>query len=76
MDVAFYENVVSALVEGTAVTRPLHMSCFGEVHLLHTNSIWDLPEVLEEATYEKSSDTWHQGLPMGPQWEGGNGYGQ
>ena len=38
-----------------------------------TRSIWDLPEVLEEATFENSSgcmspdpgDTWHQ---MSPQW--------
>ena len=78
MDLAFNGKVMLALLkEDTAVTRPLHTGCFGEVHLLHTNSIWDLPEVLEEATFEISSgsmspdlgDTWHQGLPMSPQWE-------
>ena len=71
--------MLALLTEDTAVTRPLHTSCFGEVHLLHTNSIWDLPEVPEEeTTFEISSgsvsqdlgDTWHQGLPMSPQWEG------
>ena len=48
MDLAFYGNFLLAfLKEDTAVTRPLHTSCFGEVRLLHTSSIWDLPEVLE-----------------------------
>ena len=74
---SFYGTVVLALLKGdTAVTRPLHTSCVGEVHLLHTNSIWDLAEVLEEATSQMSSgstspdlrDTWHQGRPMSPQW--------
>ena len=27
----------------------------GEVHSLYTSSMWDLPEVLEEATFEVSS---------------------
>ena len=33
------------IMEGirTAVPRPLHANYFGEVHLLHTNGIWDLP---------------------------------
>ena len=56
----------------------METSCFREVYLLHTISIWDLPEVLEEATSGISSgsmspdldDTWHQGLPTSPQWEG------
>ena len=53
---SFYGNVVLALLKGdTAVTRPLHTSCVGEVHLLHTKSIWDLAEVLEEATSQMSS---------------------
>ena len=44
MDLAFYGKGRLALSkEGTAVTRPRHTSCFGEVHLLHTNGIWDLP---------------------------------
>ena len=48
MDLAFCGNVVLALVkEDTTVTRPLHMSSFGEVHSLHTNSIWDILEVFE-----------------------------
>ena len=56
MDFAFYGKVMSALLkEDIAVTRPLHTSCFGDVHLLHTSSIWDLPEILEKATKEISS---------------------
>ena len=47
-------------------------------HELRDLSIWDLPEVAEEAPYEPSSgsmspdlgDTWQQGMPMSPQWEG------
>ena len=78
MDLVVYGKVMLALLqEDTAVTRPLHTSCFGDVHFLHTNGSKDLPEVLEEATCENSSgcmsrdlgDTWHQGLPMSPQWE-------
>ena len=76
MDLAFFGNVALALLkEDIAVTRPLHTSCFGEVHLIHTNSTWDFPEVLEDGTSEMSSgsmspdlgDTWHQGFPMSPQ---------
>ena len=41
-------------------------------------SIWDFPEVAEEAPNQPSSgsrfpdlgDTWQQGLLMSPQWEG------
>ena len=56
MDLALYGDVVLALLkEDTTVTRPLHTSCFGEVHFFHTNSIWDLPEIWEEATSEMSS---------------------
>ena len=70
----------------TAVTRPLYMSSFDEVHSPQTNSIWDLPEVLEDVTSDRDdtdsmsrgsmspdlSDMWHQ-EPAGtsPQWEGG-----
>ena len=51
MDLAFCGNVMLAFLKDyTAVTRPLHTSCFGEVHLLHTNSIWDLPEVIDDVT--------------------------
>ena len=60
------------------MSRPLHTSCFGEVHLLREMSIWDLPDVAQEAPYEPSSgsmspdlgDTWRQGMSMSPQWEG------
>ena len=81
---AFYGKVMLAVFkEDTAVTRPLHTSCFGEVHLLHTKSIWDFPEVLEEATFEISSgsmspdlsDTWHQGGAHEPAVGGRTGTG-
>ena len=70
--------MLGLLREDTAVSRPLHTSCFGEVHLLRELSIWDLPEVAEEAPHDPSSgskspdfgDTWRQGMPMSPQWEG------
>ena len=43
LDLAFCGNVMLALLrEDTAVSRPLHTSCFGEVHLLREMSIWDL----------------------------------
>ena len=69
---------LALLREDTAVSRPLHTSCFGEVHLLRELGIWDLLEVAEEAPYEPSSgsmspdlgDTWRLGMPMSPQWEG------
>ena len=62
--------MLALLKEDTAVTRPLHTSGFSEVHQLHMINIWDLPEVLEEATSEISSgrlypdfgDTWHLGV--------------
>ena len=38
----------------TAVTRPLHTSYFGEVHLLHTNSILDLFEVIDDVASDPS----------------------
>ena len=63
MDLAFYGNVMLALLrEDTAVTRALHTSRFGEVHLLRENSIWGFPEVLQEALYEISSGS------MSPIW--------
>ena len=74
MELVLCGNAMLALLkEDTAVTRPLHTSGFGEVHSLYTSSIWDFPEVLEEATFEVSSggmspdlgDTWHQGLRDG-----------
>ena len=76
MDLAFFGNVMFALLrEDTAVTRPRHELFRRSAR---ESSIWDLPEVLEEAPYEISSgsmspdlnDTWHQGLSMSPQWEG------
>ena len=65
------------LKEDTAVKRLLHRSRFGEVRLLHTNGIWDVPEVLEKATFQISSgsmspdlgDTRRQGQPLSPQWD-------
>ena len=46
MVLAFFGNVVLALMKDqTAETHPLQTNSFGEVQWLHTNRIWDLPEV-------------------------------
>ena len=44
------------IMEGTrtAVTRPLRTSYFSEVHLLHTNSILDLFEVIDDVASDPS----------------------
>ena len=49
----------------TAVTRPLYTSYLDEVHLSETNSIWDLPGVVEDIT----SDPCERHVPPLPAME-------
>ena len=46
---------LALLGEDIAVSRSLFTSCFGEVHLLWELSIWDFPELAEEAPFGPSS---------------------
>ena len=78
MDLAFDGNVVLVLMKDQAAeTHPLHTSSVGDVHLLHTNGIWDLLEVIDDNTCDSSGSMspclgvmWREGCPKSPDWEG------